>query len=182
MIRLVGILSAVLTCAVLVAPPAAWAQNGEDDGFSFGLGLGSSFGPDHMGVGTVLTISPGFEVVDGFDIEVETGFKVTRGTPWERFGFWPVMFGGRYTVTRGRIAAFGFAHFGAGLLAEKNAGIWYQADTLFAVSGGGGVAYVLSDMIGVGGAVSYTYFGPVDGLSVREYHFVDLTLDLRFGF
>ena len=177
-----SILSFALVCAALAVPRAAAAQNGENNGFSFGLGLGSSFGPDHRGVGTALTISPGFEVVDGFDIEVETGFKVTRGTAWERLGFWPVMVGARYTAMIGRIAPFAFAHIGGGFLTERDAGEWYLSETLLALSGGGGAAYAISDALGVGPALSYTYFTPVDGYSVRSYHFVDLTLDLRFGF
>ena len=181
MFRTGGLICVSLGLVALLAPSDAAAQNGERSGFSFGFGLGPSLVPNPDDEGVVFKIVPGFEFFDGVDLEIETGFK--RGSSnGVQEGMWPVLLGVRYSLGELPVVPFVTLHFGPGVSASNDDGSWYAESTMFGFSLGGGVDYALGDNYGVGTELSYSFFAPIDDWNPATYHFVDLTVEMRFGF
>ncbi len=176
---------ALLVSLVLLALPAsASAQNGERSGFSIGIGLGANLVPDLEEAGATFKIAPGFEVIDGFDLEIETGFRKSQDNTGE-IGMWPFMLGLRYSFLDidSPVIPFMGMHFGPALSFEGDpGGGLYQEGQMIGFELSGGIDVPVSKNYGIGTELSYAYFTPADDYSRTVYHFVDLTLEIRLGF
>lgn len=177
-------LALLLSLVFLASPTTASAQNGERSGFSIGIGLGGNVVPNLEEVGVTFKIAPGFEVVDGLDLEIETGFRKTENSSGE-LGMWPFLLGVRYSLLDidAPVIPFVGMHFGPGLSFEGDGADGLYVDSqVIGFQFSGGLDVPVSKNYGIGGELSYAYFAPTDGYDSSVYHFFDFTLEVRLGF
>jgi opacity protein-like surface antigen len=173
-------LSALVVAAVgatsLAAKPA------EAKGFSLGVDLGASIFIDAK-TGFGLELFPGYEIIDGLDLELNTGFhRYSYGDGGGRFAYIPFMPGVRYTFDLdGPIAPFVTGHVGVAMLraaVDTGFGSVSVSSTEFGLNVGGGAQYLLNEKMGLGLSATYhLIFGDGGNADV-----VDIALDYRIHF
>jgi opacity protein-like surface antigen len=173
-------LACLAVAATLAAPAAASAG-----GISLGADAGVAIFTDAEQIGFGVELYPGYQIIDGLDLELNLGFQRASENNVST-AIIPIMPGARYSFDLGgAIKPFAHAHIGPVIAKVKLQEIdlgplgsfgGSSSSTEFGMNLGGGVLFMLSDNVGVGGGVQWHHvFGDGGGLDI-----VDIGADFRF--
>lgn len=162
--------TALLAASLLVITAPAQAQSGGDAGFNLDadLGLAQFFGGGPTGFG--VNLRPGYRLANGLALEVNLGYH-TGSKGGVSQSLIPFLLGASYGFDVGSLRPFVGAHIGLAAVRVKIPvfeglfGLSPSAtSTQLAFNIGGGLDYMLSDMVGVGGSVYFwNIFGSYGG-------------------